>query len=404
MLIKNNYSNLSKPIYIIIFSRIINSFGNFIGPFLTLLLTQKSGISIEKTGFILTIAIIFTMLGSLIGGVITDKFGRKKVIIICSIISSMIIFTCVFVERNIIVSYLLIAALFFNAIIKISTNALVLDITNNENRKSTLVLFYYVTNIGMAFGPMLAGFLFRNHLNLILLIDAITTIISAALIAILVEDNYTYVREKSNSISSWYELKESMHKYRELFLYLLTLALLNIIYIQNIYSVPAYINEVFNNNGNELYGSLNMINCIIVLIFTLIIRKFIESRNIIFNTILSSLLYLIGFGGIFLSNSYYQIYLATIIYSIGEIIISISSQIYIAENTPYNYRGRFNSISSFIIGIGTIIGPTLAGVYLKFNDINKIYIFIFLIFILIMFFISLLFLLQTREASNSKFG
>lgn len=78
----NIYSGLSRSIYILAIVRVVNAMGNFVYPFLTLFLTEHIGLSTEKAGTYFMISAIAQGIGSMIGGKLTDKFGRKKLYLI----------------------------------------------------------------------------------------------------------------------------------------------------------------------------------------------------------------------------------------------------------------------------------------------------------------------------------
>lgn len=364
------YLKLPKSILIIIVARIINCCGSFIFPFLTLILIENCGMDKSEIGFFVTVASISSLLGTLLGGYITDKFGRKNIIISSSILSagSVFSFWCVFVP------YFLILSLFFNSIANVSINALMLDKTDESNRGDALTLFYYASNIGKAIGPMLAGILFNRYAKLLLIGDAITTIISVIPIYIYVNDTYQIkVKKKVNKIN----FKE-IYEYRYILIVMITSIILNIMYSQINYSVPICINSNFNQNSSNIYGLMITINCIVVLFLTLFIRPLIHNRNIGRNLFFANTLYLIGFSFMYIVHTYIYLYILTIVYTIGEIILELSSQIYIGDNTPTVYRGRVGSMIRFAIVTGLTLGPFLGALFLKYNSINNMYKFILL--------------------------
>ena len=62
------YRGLPREIYVLFVSRIINSMGAFVRPFLTIFLTSNLGFSEAQTGLITTIAIFLYVPGSMLGG------------------------------------------------------------------------------------------------------------------------------------------------------------------------------------------------------------------------------------------------------------------------------------------------------------------------------------------------
>ena len=72
------YMGMPKEVYVIFISRIVNAIGCFVGPFLTLILTKKIGLSSDVAGFYMSIAGLLYMPASVIGGKLADTIGQKK--------------------------------------------------------------------------------------------------------------------------------------------------------------------------------------------------------------------------------------------------------------------------------------------------------------------------------------
>jgi MFS family permease len=406
-----DYLKLPKKIYILFISRIVNCSGNFVFPFITLLLTQTNGLSEKEAGFFVSLSILASTLGILIGGFLTDKFGRKKILVIFPFISSLCMLTCAFLGKSILVPYMLSVGIIFNSAAKPATNALILDLTTKEQRKASLALMYYATNVGTALGPLIAGFLFVRHSRILFIGDGITTLASVLLIFIFIDENYGFIKNDTNKNNLGVNKNSKMLitillKYKSIILYSLIFGALNIIYIQQSFSVPLYINELFKPNGSQMYGSLSTVNCFTVLIFTVLITSIIKNKNLILNTCIVTILYAISFSLIFMSTKYYQLFLITFLYSIGEIVLSISSQFYIAENTPSNYRGRFNAMFLFIGNIGYALGPIMGGIYIGFYSIKTMYLFILSISSIILLLICILYVNEkisiNKESDKTK--
>ncbi|NRZ45919.1 MFS family permease [Clostridium beijerinckii] len=92
----NNYKGLPKEMYVICFATLINRLGDFVVPFLALYLTQKIGMTAAATGVIVTLSSVVGIPASILGGKISDMFGRKKNIYICTKYSSSNINTLCF--------------------------------------------------------------------------------------------------------------------------------------------------------------------------------------------------------------------------------------------------------------------------------------------------------------------
>ena len=55
--------------------------GTMLFPFFSLYITQKFGVGMTQAGIVLGLFAISGLVGQMIGGALTDKFGRRKLII-----------------------------------------------------------------------------------------------------------------------------------------------------------------------------------------------------------------------------------------------------------------------------------------------------------------------------------
>lgn len=74
----NPYKNLSKEIWILALLTLINRAGAMVIPFLSLYLTKSLGFSKPQIAWIMTSYGIGSVVGTWLGGKLTDKFGYQK--------------------------------------------------------------------------------------------------------------------------------------------------------------------------------------------------------------------------------------------------------------------------------------------------------------------------------------
>ena len=140
--------------------------------------------------------------------------------------------------------------------------------------------------------------------------------------------------------------------------------ILSFVYAQSTFGLPLYLNQIFKQNGPKIYGSLMTVNAIIVIVLTLILISIFKKYNPLLSISIAGILFAIGFGLLFYSKLYYLFIISTAIWTFGEIINSVSSNVLIANYSPANQRGRFNAIIFFISGVGFAISPWLMGLYM----------------------------------------
>ena len=167
MNIKNlfeDYTKLPRSLFILFFAQIVSSVGSFVFPFLTIFFTKTLIYNEQKAGFYVMLATAAKVPGLLLGGKLSDVFGRKKIFIIFSTLSALFIFFCLLVgqiEQNEVIPWLLIISAVFNGANHPAMKAMVADLTKLDNRKAAFNLIYLGMNMGFAIGPLIAGLLYN---------------------------------------------------------------------------------------------------------------------------------------------------------------------------------------------------------------------------------------------------
>ena len=149
-----------------------------------------------------------------------------------------------------------------------------------------------------------------------------------------------------------------------------------------------------------MFGVVMTTNALVVSCLTIIIISLTHKIKPVLNVALAGALYAIGFGMIFFITGLPWLLLSTAIWSIGEILVTTNSNVYIANHTPMSHRGRFNAVIPVIMGAGFALGPLIAGEYIKKYGVTNIWPTIFFIS---MTAAALMYLLYFSEKKRKQF-
>lgn len=389
------YRGLSKEIWVLFFAKVINCMGAFIFPLITLILTTKLGLDSKTAGYIISGSGIIYMFSGVIGGKLTDLFGRKTIIVILNLIGALFYMAAGFMKVSIAMIPMIMAAGFFMSMSDPASSALVADITEPKTRDGAYSLFYIGINIGFAFSPTIGGLLLKNHLNLLFLIDGGTAVFAMLLILFFIPETIGKANEEFGEDREMEKQVEGstlkvLLERPILLLFALTMFGYSFVYSQWSFMFPMHIEQSFVGNGSRIFGGLVSFNAVIVLTLTPVITMLLLSKSSIRKIFYGGILYTLGFGSLFFANSIYIFILSTFLITIGEITVTISSAPFIANHTPASHRGRINSILPIISGFGYTIGPALMGTVLSITSINKAWILIAVVMAVFSFFTILL--------------
>ena len=346
----------------------MNGVGIFVYPFMVLLLTRHLGYSDAWTGAFMSVAAIAYLPGSLLGGKLADKIGRKRVMVGGQVLASTMFVICGFLGTSRLVPLFILLNLLFDGLTDPARSALMTDVTDAGNRQASFSLNYLGHNLGFSLGPVLAGLFFYRAPSWLFFGNAIAATISILFVAIMVPESKPdqSIIEKSLHTDSAEKavsgglLKALMAKPR-LLLLALCITFFSFSYSQSLFALPLYTTRLFGERGATLYGSMMSLNAVVVVLSNALVvtalRKFHPLRNIA----LAGVLYAVGFAFMGLAKTPIWFYLLTVTFTLGEVIDATNTHYHIANNTPISHRARFSAILPIIMGFGHGIAPLIGG-------------------------------------------
>lgn len=371
------YTDLPKEIYVLAFGRIMTSMGALIWPMFTLIMSEKLGLNGETIGLYMMMFSLFMGPFYLIGGKLADKYNKKHIIVTFDLIGNSLYLICAFIPVSMTTLYLLAIASLFQSMEHPSYDALIADLTSYVDRERAYSLNYLAMNLGLVLAPTIGGFLFNDYLNISFLINGLADLSSTLLILFGIKmvkiryDDYImneYEHEYSGSV--WDLFKE-----RKLFFVLFVISGLSaLIYNQFNFLMPLHMESAFRGSGALKFGLLTSINAIVVVIgtpiFTRLLRNVIDVKLMYLGQLFQSL----GLGCfIFVSHYFSVAILGMIVFTIGEVLNSISKTPYLTKRIPATHRGRMISITTSLASLVGILSNYVIGILIDFYTFNMIW-------------------------------
>ncbi|MDC7224833.1 MAG: MFS transporter [Spirochaetales bacterium] len=357
------YSSLPFQVYILFLARIINRMGDFVGFFLTLYLSRFLGFSEKETGLVVSLAGLSMMAGSLLGGRLSDRRGRKKLLILFQTLSALTVIACGFLPDSLLIVPLLITFILFNGAARPINSALVTDITTKEERPAAFSLLYLGINIGVAVGPLIAGFLFNSHRKWLFLGDGISTLFSLILIICFIKEP----ERKSPQENLIRQNKESSLKILKglplLALFFPLSVGASFLYSQHAFAIPLQLQALFSQESSRIFGKIMSLNALTVLLITPFITHAFPRRSALQKIALAQIFYGVGFGLLIIPAAHPGLfYLSTLFWTTGEVLDAVNGGVFVANHSPSTHRGRFSSLFIITKGAGRSLAPLIGGV------------------------------------------
>ena len=351
MTLFQQYRGLRREIYILSFGRMVTNLGSMVWPVMTMILSQKLGLSASEISFYFVVSGLIMLPANLIGGRLADRFNKKWMIVICDCVSIVCYFISAAIPLGMGTIFLFVFAGIFQSVEYPSYDALFADLSTTKDRERAFSLSYLGGNLGLVLSPTIAGLLFKDYLWLSFLISGVSIALSTVLIAFLVRD-VTPVEDHSEEAA--YQLKQEnigvfavFRKNPLLILYLLCGTLYAAAYGQYNFIMPLDMAAVHGDAGAVIFGTVSSLNCITVVVFTPLITKLFTGMRDTGKLLTGRLLVFAGYLVFLLLLGFIPgYYLAMLIFTWGEIFDVLSSGPYVSTRIPASHRGRINGLMS----------------------------------------------------------
>ena len=366
MTVFNQYRGLRREIYILSFGRMVTNLGSMIWPVMTMILSQKIGLSAAEISYFFVGSSLIMLPANLIGGKLADRLNKKWMIVVCDCVSIICFYISAAIPLGMGTIFLFVFGGIFQSVEYPSYDALFADLSTTKDRERAYSLSYLGANLGLVLSPTIAGLLFKNYLWLSFLISGTSIALSTVLIAVLIKDispvedtsEEAVYQEKKEGASVFAILKENPL----LLLYLLCGTLYSAAYGQSNFIMPLDMAAVHGDTGSVIFGTVMSLNCITVVIFTPLITKLFARMRDTGKMLMGRLLVFAGYLTFLLQLGFIPgYYLAMLIFTWGEIFDVLSSGPYVSTRVPASHRGRINGFMSVVYtavtgGLDLVIG------------------------------------------------
>lgn len=394
------FNELHKNVKIRIFDVFLNGISSSMYfPFMAIYFASRFGA--ELTGILMIFTVILGFLAGLYAGYYSDIIGRKKIMLGAASFRLLGVLLIIISNTPIFHSTILtfIGVLIISACGGISepvAEAMVIDVTTSENRKYVYNFMYWFRNLSQVIGAVAGGFLFKDHMLLVVSISSFMSLFSILLIKYFITDSYKPAEEIVVK-SRLSVLKDMGLRYKSVSLdvtfMIFTLATLLFftlefqtsnyigirlskeLHLQNLISFGSFNLKV---DGTRMLGILNAENTFLVVAITLIIGK-LTSRFKGFHVLVFGLL--IYTGGYFIlgfSNIPSFLMIAGFVATVGEIMFWPIRQSYLADMIPEDLRSSYMAVNSLIFRGASIIASIFItiGAFVSSYVISSMYLLI----------------------------
>jgi predicted MFS family arabinose efflux permease len=357
---------LPSVVWIVAATSLVNRAGMMALPFLVLYLTEHLGVSASLAGLAVSAYGVGGVITAPIAGRLCDRVGPFT-IMRASLALTGVVLLVIPLAHNF---ALVVALTFLWAVIADAARPAMLSVLTQsvapEQRKAAISVNRLAVNLGMSIGPAVGGFLALVSFPLLFVVDGLTSLAAAGVLAALLwlrRHELTEAHRLARHPESEGPRGDgaagastSILRDRAAMPFLLAMFLIGLVFMQHEGAMPVFLVRDLHYR-ESFYGVQFALNTLLIVALEVPLNLAMSHWTHRRAAMLGVLLFAIGFGALGVAHSVAAITVTTIIWTFGEMILFPVSTAYVADLAPTGRSGEYMGAYSSTFSLALIVGP-----------------------------------------------
>ena len=357
----NSFKGLSKESWMLALVMLINRAGSMVLPFLGVYMTDHLKFSIENTGIVLSFFGIGSVIGSWLGGYITDKIGEYKVQYISLLLSVPLFCLIPFFKTEVGVATIILLQSIISDAFRPANSVAITKYAKPENITRAFSLNRMAVNLGFSIGPALGGILSAISYEFLFFSNALAALLAGILYIIFFRKRNKIAKLKAKKVKEAVEIKKENSPYRDgkFLIYCFFCMLFSICFFQLFSTLTIFYKDTAKLSQQNIGYILGYSGFLIVLLE----MGFVQIAEKYFNLAVTMLLgtFICGFSYAMMAFDYSIITLviSMTLLCIGEIWTLPFMSTITALRSGKNNKGAYMGLNGISFSVAFIITPYL---------------------------------------------
>jgi len=331
-------------------------------------------VGLTEVGLLLAVWSISGLTGSIIGGAMTDKFGRRFMLIFGLIFSAGTALLMGFAKNLAMFFWVLAFSGLLSDVGGPAQSAMVADLLTEKQRPEGYGVLRVSSNLAMVIGPAIGGMLAGVSYMLLFILDAIASLITAAIVFFALPETKPEIggEQSSESLLKTFKGYRRVAKDRLFIAFIVVSIVMIFVYTQMYSTLSVYLNKVHQITPQG-FGFIMSLNAFMVVTMQFWITRKVKQFEPMVILMAAAILYGIGFSLYGFVSTYALFLLAMAIITIGEMLHIPVAQGVAARFAPAHMRGRYMAVYGLSWAIPHTFGTLAAGLIMDHFDPNLIW-------------------------------
>jgi MFS family permease len=325
--------------------------GGLARTFLVLYLTQERGLSPTTAGAVVAAVGVGDIGSQLLGGWLGDRIGRRRTMLVGFLGTALALVALGSAEAMPAICAAAVGVGLMAELFRPVASAAVADLPAHERVRAYGLLFW-AANVGFTVSTVAAGVLVRHGYGLLFWINATASVLAALIVWRHVPETRPATPKATRQALLPVLMRDPV---------MLAMAAIHIVYftmfLQTFSTLPLVM--AGDGHGPATYAAMLALNGIVIVLIQPIAVRLLDGRDTA--TVLAVSMLLVGLGGglgaVVHSGALHAG--AILVWTLGQIGVSVMFGATFAGLAPADLRGRYMGVASATWSLGAVLGPLL---------------------------------------------
>ncbi|MDO6745240.1 MFS transporter [Tenacibaculum soleae] len=349
----NTFKGLSTEVWWLALITLINRAGTMVIPFLSLYLTKSLDFSLKDVGWIMSCFGLGSVLGSWLGGKLTDKIGYYKVMKTSLFLTGLFFlglqYVTTFYGFCIGIFLVMLVADTFRPAMFVALSAY----SKPENKTRSVTLIRLAINLGFSAGPAVGGIIITSlSYSGLFWVDGVTCILATFLLMKVLNPKKAKVLDEIKT-----ENPVSVFSDKAFWVFFVAMFIFGFVFLQYFSTMPLYYENIHNLSEFDIGLLMGMNGFLIFLLEMPLIKwleesKYSKERLMFVGLLLTAISFLVlnltGWVGVLVIGMLFM--------TIGEMIAFPFSNAFVMERAKKGNQGEYMAYYSIAFSLAHIFG------------------------------------------------
>lgn len=367
----NAYKGISREMWLLALSMLINRCGSMVLLFMSVFLTTVKKFTIPEAGLVMSMFGIGSLVGAFIGGKMVDRFGFYPIMIWSLVLSGCMILLLGQMQHLYLIALFTFLVTATGDMFRPANAASISAYSTKEGYTQAIALNRLAMNLGFTIGPMLGGFMASYNYHFLFWADGITCILAALFIYFAIPPR---IASKVNNDTESNTSYLSPYKDREYLYFLFFTMLYALSFFQLLTSLPLYYKNEYQLEEQQI-GWLMALNGIGVAVVEMFLLYYIRNKWTEFKFIsLGIILLMMSFLTMLLFHSIMILIISMLFLTFSEMLAMPFMSTHSMKKASSKTMGEYMALYSMSWSVALILAPVFGTQLISLAGYNGLWI------------------------------